>query len=87
MNNVIVVGEKVATRDTRPPHPYCVMAVGGVRSAYTSVAASSFEPRWEERFRVPVASHAASVQFTVKVLLCDPGLLQQTFTVLRLLLL
>ena len=69
MNNVVVVGEKTATGHTRPPHPYCVMTVGGVRSAYTSVAAASFEPRWEERFHVPVASHAASVQFTVKVLL------------------
>ena len=43
------------------------MTVGGVRSAYTSVAARSFEPQWNERFRVPVASHAVAVQFTVKV--------------------
>ena len=72
VNNVIVVGEKTASGKTRPPHPYCVMTVGGVKSAYTSVAESSFGPQWEERVRVPVASHAAAVQFTVKVLLCAP---------------
>ena len=75
LNSIIVAGEKAVTGSNKAPEPYAVVTVGALRSAYTSVAARSHSPQWNERFKIPVAGRAQHITFQVKVWILPWGVL------------
>ncbi len=66
-NSGLVGCQKVVTGKARPPQPYVALRVGNQRRGYTSIGDRSFVPKWEERFRVPVAISPRDIEFQVKV--------------------
>lgn len=66
-NTALVGCHRVATGHARPPQPYVAIRVGKQRRGYTSIGERNFSPKWEERFRIPVANSPRDIEFQIKV--------------------
>mmetsp|Transcript_9813 Transcript_9813/g.29512 ORF Transcript_9813/g.29512 Transcript_9813/m.29512 type:complete len:978 (-) Transcript_9813:2047-4980(-) len=66
INSCLVGCQRVATGVVRPPQPYVAIRIGRLRSGYTLLGERCFDPKWNEKFRVPVATSPKDIEFQVK---------------------